>query len=499
MTDGAFLPDRLGKEQKRPSKVIILAVVLVAILIVGAVAWVTVRSVSHPSNHTRHESISIVGNGEFTRANGVTSGSGTASDPYIIADWDINMSAAGGDGILVQDAVAHFTVRNCHVHGANGYSGIHLSHCVDGNLENNTLLYNLMGIDLSSSRNITLIDNKCSGGGYGIYLSSSSNNNTLTNNICIAHVYNCIYLLSSNNNTLNNNKCIGQSIHLDSSSYNNILNNNCSNNQVGIVLDSVSNDNTLTENTCSSDYNIGIALDSSSNNTLNGNDCSNITYGSQSLSEIGVYGIYLSSSSNSTLINNNCSNDYDGIYLHSSRDNTLSNNNCSSNDHAGIDLFQQCNSNTLSSNNCSSDGHRGIIIEQSSRNSLRDNNCSSDGADGIYLGLLSSNNEVSHNLVRNNAGYGVIIDYSTDYPGSNNRIWNNTFIGDNGATGTYDSSRAQAFDGGAHNWWNSTEGYGNYWSDWTTPDAVPPWGVVDHPYDISGSAGAKDYYPLTTS
>jgi len=67
----------------------------------------------------------------------------------------------------------------------------------------------------------------------------------------------------------------------------------------------------------------------------------------------------------------------------------------------------------------------------------------------------------------------------------------------NGASSTYDPSHIQASDDGTANWWNSTEGYGNYWSDWTAPDVNPPYGIVDEPYNISGSAGAKDFYPLT--
>jgi len=51
---------------------------------------------------------------------------------------------------------------------------------------------------------------------------------------------------------------------------------------------------------------------------------------------------------------------------------------------------------------------------------------------------------------------------------------------------------------GTHNWWNSTDGYGNWWSDWQSPDNATPYGIVDLPYNISGSAGAKDSYPLTT-
>jgi hypothetical protein len=97
--------------------------------------------------------------------------------------------------------------------------------------------------------------------------------------------------------------------------------------------------------------------------------------------------------------------------------------------------------------------------------------------------------------MRDNHGYGVLIS-----SGSNtNTIWNNTFYHNNGASDTYESSHVQACDDGTSNWWNSTNGYGNYWSDWTTPDDVPRYGIVDVPYDITGSAGAKDYYPLTAS
>ena len=81
--------------------------------------------------------------------------------------------------------------------------------------------------------------------------------------------------------------------------------------------------------------------------------------------------------------------------------------------------------------------------------------------------------------------------------GSFNTVWNNTFIDNNGAGSTYDPDHIQANDAGTNNWWSSTDGYGNYWSDWTTPDADFN-GIVDEPYDIDGAAGAKDYYPRTT-
>ena len=81
---------------------------------------------------------------------------------------------------------------------------------------------------------------------------------------------------------------------------------------------------------------------------------------------------------------------------------------------------------------------------------------------------------------------------------SSNIVFNNTFIGNNGAGSTYNSSHVQACDDGTNNWWNSTDGYGNYWSDWTSPD-VDMNGIVDVPYVLDGGSGAKDYYPLTTT
>jgi parallel beta-helix repeat protein len=435
--DRDFPPDRLGRDRKRSSKVIVLAVILIAVLMLGAVAGFMVQIANNreprPSEtpgrvpagilYTTHSPISIIGNAGFTTTNGVSGGSGTASDPYIIADWDISASAA--DGIWIQFTDAHFIIRNCHVHdGSFSYDGIVLFECFNGTLENNN----------------------CSNDSHGILLWSFSNNNTLINNTCNSNFYDGIYLWSSCNN------------------------------------------NTLINNTCSSNRDIGIYLYSSSDNTLINNNCS-----------INQGGLYLHSSSNNMLSNNTCSsNSVAGVCLHSSSNNMLINNNCSSKNTEGIYLYLSSN-NTLSDDKCRSNNYEGIYLDSSSNNTLINNNCSSNNLDGIFLFSFSSssssnNNEISGNLVYNNVGYGVNISSGS----SNNRIWNNSFIGNNGATSTYDVSHAQANDDGTSNWWNGTDGYGNYWSDWTTPDAVPPWGIVDNPYLLDGSAGAKDNYPLTT-
>ena len=313
--DRDFPPDRLRKERKHSSEVLVLAMILIAVLMLGTTAGLigqigngkeplppeTPARIPARIAYTSHNPISITGNGGFTNASGVVWGNGTASDPYIIADWDITPSTA--EGILIQYTNAHLIIRNCYVHDglSSVHTGIVLVNCVNGTLENNT-----------------------------------------------------------------------------------------------------------------------------------------------------------------------CLNDYIGIYLGSSSDNMLSNNTCSSNGYYGIYLESSSDNNTLVSNTCSSNNWYGICL------------------------LESNYSEIAWNEIYDNALYGMLIGFSI------NNIWNNTFVGNNGATDTYDASHVQACDEGTNNRWNSTDGYGNWWNDWQSPDNVRPYGIVDLPYNISGSGGAKDNYPLTT-
>jgi parallel beta-helix repeat protein len=343
---------------------------------------------------TDHDPILIDGNAGFTNESGVVWGSGTASDPYIIADW--NISAFPYNGIAILHSDVHFIIMNCHIcDGSTVYVGIYLWDCSNGTLYGNNCSDNMNGISLQSSSNNTLSNNNCSNGFFhGIYL-DSSNNNTLRNNNCSLNTEWGIYLVSSSNNTLSNNNC-------------------SSNGYDGNMLDSSSNFNTLVSNR-------------------------------------GFWNVY------------------NGIDVVSSRD------------------------NILVSNNWSSNGFDGAYIGYSTNNTLDSNNCSSNNRWGIQMGH-SSGNVMLRNQLCDNMGPGMYIHSTSSF----NILFNNTFIGNNGAGSTYDSSHVQAYDDGTSNWWNNTEGYGNYWSDWTTPDVVLPYGIVDVPYDIAGSAGAKDYFPLTT-
>lgn len=221
-------------------------------------------------------------------------------------------------------------------------------------------------------------------------------------------------------------------------------------------------------------------------------------------------GICLLNSTNGIVANCTCSNKVNGIWLISSSNNTLMCNTCQ-NDAIGIGVSESSNI-TLENNKCSKDG-TGMVLEDSSNVTVVYDSCSSC-ADGICI-FWGINNTVAHNHCSSNAFCGITLDpargtalisntltdnllYGVEIDaGSSNTISNNAFIGNNRASGSYDSGHTQAFDNGTSDWWNGTNGRGNYWSDWTTPDANND-GIVDLSYGIAGDAMSKDYSPLAT-
>ena len=577
--------DRASDDSKHHFRGRLLAILIASAFIISLIATMLIAPTPSEGNptapdvparitYTAHADISINGNAGFLGSNastGITKGSGTASDPYIIEGWEMNLSSSASmAGISITNANVHFMIRNCFVHDGGVLPGIRLHSCSNGTVFNNNCSKNLRGIDIRDSNKNTLTNNNCSDhNSFGIYLFNSSGN-TLSNNTCSGNAFGITLETSCNNNTISNNTCEsndwGGGINLGfSCNYNDVQNNTCQNNNDGIYLYSSVN-NAIRNNNCSDNHRAGISLDSSSDcsladnvmiadgvfiqgdllshynthdigtsNTVNGKpvyyyknlsgitvpagagevilaNCTDFVIENYILSDATV-GIEIAFSSGVLISNNTCSSDNQyGIYLYISSNNTLTNNNCSNNSGDGVSLVSSSN-NTLSNNNCSDD-YCGLSLESSSNNALVNNTCS-NGGDGIYLWSSSDNNTLTNNTcnlnwnsgiylwacsniiswneVCNNTSYGVLADFGS----SDNRIWNNTFIGNNGAGSIYDINHIQAYDAAVtDNWWNSSSGFGNYWSDLTSPDSLPPFGIVDWSYNLTG--GAKDYYPLTT-
>jgi parallel beta-helix repeat protein len=476
---------------------------------------------------TPHDPILIDGNSGFTGLNsstGVTRGSGTASDPYVIEGWEIIPSP--GNGIEISNADVHFVIQDCYVHDGINVSGhaIRLYSCSNGTVMNCTCDENDVGFLLEYSEGNSLINNTCSSNNRGI-LVGYSGGNSIFNNTCSRN--RCgIHILSSADNELSNNDLSCNSregMWLDLSVGTSMKNNRMTRDGISIEGTSVEYWNThdidasntvngrpvyycrnmtgltvpagagqvilanctnmVVEGQNLSMTRTGIELGFSSNNSILGNNCS------RSSSQ----GIFLCVSDGNLLINNNCSDSTSQdlnyhIYLALSNSNTIMNNNCSGNNASGLGLISS-NSNTILNNLCRGCADCGIDIFNSDSNTLSNNTCSSSQF-GMKI-AYSDGNLVLDNIFSNNAMYAVQIQLS-----SSNTISNNIFLHNNGAGDTHSPGHAQAFDIGSGNLWSWAGGYGNWWSDWTTPDDLPPFGVVDIPYYIP--RGVSDAYPLTS-
>ena len=180
---------------------------------------------AHALNLTPHSPIVILSNADFTSANGVTAGTGTVSDPYIIQGW--NISSSTGNGISIVNTAAYVLVQNVLIQ--SGITGILLSGTSHVTLQLVVVSKNnLTGIHIENSSGITLTQSNVTrnglhplpGTGYspGIYVDASSNvelsNNNVTMNSGSGIYLNNTHYVSVDGNTVVNNTrtastCIG--------------------------------------------------------------------------------------------------------------------------------------------------------------------------------------------------------------------------------------------------------------------------------------------------
>ena len=173
-----------------------------------------------------------------------------------------------------------------------------------------------------------------------------------------------------------------------------------------------------------------------------------------------------------------------GIKLINTNNGTLINNNCSNNAGNGISLIN-CINNTILENTVNNNGQYGILLyNYCDNNTVSGNTASNNDDSGLYLRKDCDNDIISGNQIKDNQNYGLKIATNDS---QNNLIYYNSFIGTIGW---------HANDSGTNNHWDNSI-IGNYWDNWTSPDVVEPYGIVDLFYWIAGSAGSVDQFPLT--
>ena len=212
----------------RKLKILITIFLLIFLIFSPILNARSFKSSYKESAYDPHVPIYIEGNDDFTSENGITGGSGTANDPYIISNWEI--SSLSEDGITVRNTTVHFKIMNCNL--------------IDGNINND-------GIVFINVTNGIIEFNNINGNRNGVmFRTQYPGNEHCENNII-------------RNNSLKNNNNNG--IHFEHSSSNHhsknvIINNNISYNNRGIYM-ITSEENQIFSNNIISNNEEGIFLD----------------------------------------------------------------------------------------------------------------------------------------------------------------------------------------------------------------------------------------------
>lgn len=192
-------------------------IVILLLVIVAAVAG---------GDTVERRPIVITNNYEFTAENGVTAGSGTIGDPYIIEGWRID-AGSSDYGIHIHRTSRAFVIRNVVISGASK-AGIFLSFVRNAHIEDSILTGNWIGIILNFARFNRISHSTIKSSTEGIVLRFSHNNQILTNTIA-KNEFAAIWLLTADANE--------------------IIGNVISSNHTGVFLDLGSRRNLIHSNT----------------------------------------------------------------------------------------------------------------------------------------------------------------------------------------------------------------------------------------------------------
>ncbi len=519
-----------GNSTKGLMACLVLMAALQAVLMVprGAFAY-TVRA-----------PIYINGDTNFTAANGVTGGSGTPSDPYIIQGWDINASTA--NAIDVRNTISYFSIRNDYLHGGGAnHQGVYLDHVQNGRVDGSNLVGNYLGVWVNygshntiNASNLTgnykavsiwysdfvnITSNRVYGNTYGVVVSSSErgtiSGNAFTNNGLFLYGFLSFYYTTHTiptDNTVNGKpiyfykNCRG--VTVDGVTAGEVIAANCdhlrlanltlSNGDVGIELYSVDQAE-ITHNHLNSNNYAGLYQVWGIGGHITYNDISfNRYYGLYMLWSNGTairgnnatgnspYGLEMSGCTSPIVQGNVVTGSSNfGIYVFFGNSALVSGNNASANT---VGIYLGSTTSSTVTNNRASNQNTGIRLAGGSSNQIADNNASFDTY-GVFIANATSVTLHNNSLYRN-SGYGL---YESGTTGG--LVYWNDFLG-NGIQ-AYDNS-------GPQNRWNLTyPGGGNYWSNYTgvdrcrgptQTDCTAPDGFGDTPFVINGNT--RDYYPL---
>lgn len=192
-----------------------------------------------PASLAPHAPIDIEGDANFTAANGVVSGAGTAADPYVIAGWLI--TAPPSIGVQMRNTQAHVVVRDLEVTFAS-VAGFYFFGVANVVLSNVTAYANLgEGVRFESSRDFVVTASEIAGNNAGAAILDSTGGTVQGNDVALntgdgVAVLNSPFIaVEANNVSLNGFGNSGYGIHLASSTNDTVSGNRFFRN--GVFLD----------------------------------------------------------------------------------------------------------------------------------------------------------------------------------------------------------------------------------------------------------------------
>src|SRR3990170_4903439 len=210
------------------------------------------------SGLTTHAPIVIVGNAEFTGANGVTGGSGTPSDPYIIEGWEIDGSA--NSGIEVYNTDAHFVIRNVYIHSAL-IDGIYFYSVQNAKVENASLTGNRQALYVEVSSTVTVAASNISFNVWDAIVLDWSSNVTLEGNAIWGNGMWGVFTYAASDLAIRNNTVSGNDWGIDLVQSQRIEvagNEVTSHNVTGLSTDIASNVTVIGNAFLDNDYNVNL-------------------------------------------------------------------------------------------------------------------------------------------------------------------------------------------------------------------------------------------------
>ncbi len=403
-------------------------------------------SQEHAPTFTSRSPIFIEGNANFTTENGVTRGSGTPGDPYVIEGWEIGPTS--GAGIEIRYTDAHFTIRDVYVHDAVG-AGIALQQVANGSIENATISQNGDGVFLGSGESNTIANSTFTSNRPGIYLSNTVNATVSWNEFTQDGIFlTGIGVESFSSHTILNNTVNGKPL---------LYLSNCNN----LGIDGITVGQLIIAN-C-----IMVQLNNMSiSNTTAAVQLAHVSIANVTSSDLltSIWGIHILHSNDVLIWDNNLSQNEIGILATDASFTSVVANEIVANSQTGLYTYG-AQGLTIAENKFQGPGVVGVKAEVAASLYIRDNEFAN----------LSTN---------------VHLDAFSDV-----HVYYNNFTGPS----TY------VVDDGAASWDNGYPEGGNRWADYYGGDRCRgpsqstcpgPDGIGDTPYVIDGNS--VDRYPLVT-